>query len=203
MLSLEFVIAAISAYLLGSFPTALVIGKLRNIDITQHGSGNIGGTNAMRVMGARPGIIVMATDILKAALPTYVAAQVISLETWQVLTVALATVIGHNWSVYIGFRGGKGIACTIGACAVLFPVVLLVGFAVFALTIAITQYVSLGSILMLTSLPILLWVRNYSLEYVWFALLILIIGIYRHRANIKRLVAGTESKIWGKKKRGE
>jgi len=202
MPSLEFLIIAVAAYLLGAFPTALVVGKFRNIDITKHGSGNIGGTNAMRVMGAGPGLAVMAIDILKAALPTYLAAHVIPLETWQVMTVALATVIGHNWSVYIGFRGGKGIACTIGACAVLFPAVLLTGFAVFALTIAITKYVSLGSILMMTALPILLWLWNYGLEYILFALLILVIGTYRHRSNIKRLVTGTESKIWGKKNRG-
>jgi glycerol-3-phosphate acyltransferase PlsY len=202
MLSLEFLITAVAAYLLGAFPTALIIGKLRDIDITKHGSGNIGGTNVMRVMGAGPGLTVMAIDILKAALPTYVAAHALPLATWQVMTVALATVIGHNWSVYIGFRGGKGIACTIGACAVLFPAVLLAGFAVFVLTIAITKYVSLGSILMMTSMPILLWLWNYGLEYILFALLILVIGTYRHRSNIKRLVTGTESKIWGKKNRG-
>jgi len=202
MPNLAFLIMSVAAYLLGAFPTALVVGKLRNIDITKHGSGNIGGTNAMRVMGLVPGVLVMAIDILKAALPTYTAAHVLSLETWQVMTVALATVIGHNWSVYIGFRGGKGIACTIGACAVLFPGVLLTGFTVFALTILITKYVSLGSLLMMSSLPILLWLWNYSLEYIWFSLLILAIGSYRHRANIKRLLAGTENRVGSKKSRG-
>jgi len=197
-----FLIMSVAAYLLGAFPTALVVGKLRNIDITKHGSGNIGGTNAMRVMGLVPGVVVLAIDILKAALPTYTAAHGLTLEPWQVLTVAIFTVIGHNWSVYIGFRGGKGIACTIGACAVLFPAVLLMAFTVFALTILITKYVSLGSLLMMSSLPILLWMRNYSLEYIWFSLLILAIGTHRHRANIKRLLAGTENKVGSKQNRG-
>lgn len=198
----EFLIMTVVAYLLGAFPTAYVVGKLRKIDITQHGSGNIGGTNAMRVMGLGPGAMVMAVDILKAALPTYTASHLMALETWQVMAVALATVIGHNWSVYIQFRGGKGIACTIGACAVLFPAVLLTGFAVFALTIAITKYVSLGSLLMMISMPILLWTWNYSSEYIWFALFLLVIGAYRHRANIKRLLAGTENRVGSKKNRG-
>jgi len=202
MPNIAFLIVSVAAYLVGAFPTALVAGKLRNIDITQHGSGNIGGTNVMRVMGLVPGVLVIAIDILKAALPTYTAAHVLSLESWQVMTVALATVIGHNWSVYIGFRGGKGIACTIGACVVLFPGVLLTAFTVFAMTILITKYVSLGSILMMSSLPILLWLWSYSLEYIWFALLILVIGTYRHRANIKRLFAGTENKVGSKKSRG-
>jgi len=202
MPNIAFLIMLVAAYLVGAFPTALVAGKLRNIDITKHGSGNIGGTNAMRVMGLVPGVLVIAIDILKAALPTYTAAQVLSLEPWQVMTVALATVIGHNWSVYIGFRGGKGIACTIGACVVLFPGVLLTAFSVFAMTILITKYVSLGSILMMSSLPILLWLWNYGLEYIWFSLLILAIGLYRHRANIKRLLAGTENRVGSKKSRG-
>jgi len=197
--SSQFLLMVAVAYLLGAFPTAYVVGRLRNIDITKHGSGNIGGTNAMRVMGATLGVTVLVVDMLKAALPTYVAAQLLPLDSWQVLTVALATVIGHNWSVYIGFRGGKGIACTIGVCAVLFPTVLLASFAVFALTIAVTKYVSLSSLLMMTSMPLLLKLWNYRVEHIWFALGLLVIGIYRHRANIKRILAGTENKVGGKK----
>ncbi|MBT9158279.1 MAG: Glycerol-3-phosphate acyltransferase [Firmicutes bacterium] len=203
MPSYGFLITVVVAYLLGAFPTAFVVGKLRNIDITKHGSGNIGGTNAMRVMGLGPGVLVMVADVFKAALPTYIAAHLLPLETWQVMTVALSTVIGHNWSVYIGFRGGKGIACTIGACAVLFPAVLLTGFAVFALTIAITKYVSLGSLVMMTSMPILLGLLGYRLEYILFALCILVIGTYRHRSNIQRLLKGTENKVGRKKCRGD
>jgi len=189
----------VAAYLLAAFPTAFVVGKLRNIDITKHGSGNIGGTNAMRVMGVGPGVVVMAVDVLKAALPTYVAAHFLQLTLWQVLTVAAAAIIGHNWSVYISFRGGKGIACTIGVCAVLFPEVLLAGLGVFALVVAISKYVSLGSLCFMASMVGVLWLWRYDAAYVWFALFLLVVGSQRHRSNIARLIAGTENKV-GKKK---
>ena len=193
-----FALALLAAYLVGAFPTAYVVGRLRNIDITKEGSGNVGGTNALRVLGVGPGIAVAVTDFLKAVIPTYVALNVLDLPLWQALAVAAAAIIGHNWSVYIGFKGGKGIACTIGVAAVLFPGVLLVSLAIAVLSVVVTRYVSVGSLLLTALMPIILLYNRRPQEYVWFAVFLMILATYRHRGNIERLLNGTERKM-GKK----
>lgn len=195
-----YIVAIVLAYLIGSFPTGYIVGKLRNIDITKEGSGNIGGTNALRVMGVGPGIAVAVTDFLKAAVPTYIALRVLELPLWQVMLVAAATIIGHNWSVYICFRGGKGIACTIGVTSVLFPQVLFMALVVAVGSIAITKYVSLGSLLLTSLMPVILLVQGRPMEFVWFAVFLMALAIYRHRANIDRLLKGTENKLGSKKR---
>jgi len=196
----HYVLALLAAYLVGAFPTAYVVGKRRNIDITRHGSGNVGGTNAMRVMGVGPGVTVALCDFLKAAVPTYLATQIAGIATWQVLTIAAATVIGHNWSVYIGFRGGKGIACTIGVSAILYTPILLTSLAVAALVMYLTRYVSAGSLLMAALIPALLFLWRFDTAYIIFALFIMALAFYRHRSNIARLLAGTENKLGRSKK---
>lgn len=193
-----YIVVIVLAYLVGSFPTGYIVGKLRNIDITKEGSGNIGGTNALRVMGMGPGFAVAVTDFLKAAVPTYIALRVLEFPLWQVMLVAAATVIGHNWSVYIGFRGGKGIACTIGVTAVLFPKVLLMALAVAVGSIVVTKYVSLGSLLLTALMPVILLVQGRPMEFVWFAVFLMVLATYRHRANIDRLLKGTENKLGSK-----
>jgi len=196
----HYVLALLAAYLVGAIPTAYVVGKWRNIDITRHGSGNVGGTNAMRVMGVGPGVAVALCDFLKAAVPTYLATQVTGVATWQVLTIAAATVIGHNWSVYIGFRGGKGIACTIGVSAILYTPILLTSLAVAALVMYLTRYVSAGSLLMTALIPALLFLWRFDTNYIVFSLFIMALAFYRHRSNIARLWAGTENKLGRSKK---
>lgn len=200
MIFAHYVLALIAAYLVGAIPTAYVVGKRRNIDITRHGSGNVGGTNAMRVMGVGPGVAVALSDFLKAAVPTYLATQVAGIATWQVLSIAAATVIGHNWSVYIGFRGGKGIACTIGVSAVLYTPILLASLAVAALVMYLTRYVSVGSLLMTALIPALLFLWRFDTAYIIFALFIMALAFYRHKSNIARLWAGTENKLGQSKK---
>ena len=193
-----FALAFVAAYLVGAFPTAYVMGRIRNIDITKEGSGNVGGTNALRVLGIGPGIAVAVTDFSKAVIPTYVALHVLDLPLWQSLAVAAAAIIGHNWSVYIGFKGGKGIACTIGVSAVLFPGVLLASLAIAVLSVAVTRYVSVGSLLLTALMPITLLYLRRPQEYVWFAVFLMVLAAYRHRGNVERLLNGTERKI-GKK----
>ncbi|MBS3872911.1 MAG: glycerol-3-phosphate 1-O-acyltransferase PlsY [Firmicutes bacterium] len=200
MILMHYGVALIVAYLVGAFPTAYVVGKTRNIDITRHGSGNVGGTNALRVMGVGPGVTVALCDFLKAAVPTYLATQVADIALWQVLTIAAATVIGHNWSVYIGFRGGKGIACTIGVSAILYTPVLLASLAVAALVMYLTRYVSVGSLLMTTLIPVILFLWRFDAPYIVFALFIMVLAFYRHRSNIVRLMQGTENKLGKSKK---
>jgi len=189
------------AYLSGAFPTAFVLGKFRNIDITKEGSGNVGGTNTLRVMGWRAGLIVAVVDILKAAIPTYLAAHVFNYGPLEVALVALAAIIGHNWSVFIGFKGGKGIACTIGAGAVLFPQALLISLALGVITVALTRFVSLGSLVLAGALPLVVYLgestdlNSYPGEYLLFAIILTALAVYRHRENISRLLAGTERKL--------
>lgn len=193
-----------AAYLAGAFPTAFVLGKLRNIDITKEGSGNVGGTNTLRVMGWRAGLIVAVVDVLKAAVPAYLAIHVLGLPPHEIALVALAAIVGHNWSVFIGFKGGKGIACTIGAGAVLFPQALLISLALGVLMVVLTRYVSFGSLVLAGALPLVVYLgdvtglQSYPREYLLFAVVLTVLATYRHKDNIARLMAGTERKI-GKK----
>ncbi|HSL93136.1 MAG TPA: glycerol-3-phosphate 1-O-acyltransferase PlsY [Bacillota bacterium] len=201
-----FYLALPLAYLMGAFPTAYVVGKRNNIDITKEGSGNVGGTNTLRVLGWRAGVTVALVDVLKALLPTLIAKQYLGLLPWQVSLIALAAIIGHNWSVFIGFKGGKGIACTIGASLVLFPQALLIALAIAVAVIALTKYVSLGSILLTVLLPVILLLgeytplESYDFSYVIFSVVLAVLAVYRHRGNIARLLNGTERKIGDKKK---
>lgn len=184
------------AYLLGSFPSAYVAGWLfKRIDITQHGSGNVGGTNAVRVLGIGPGILVGIVDVAKAYLPTLWAQQLFGGNTLLTLLVALAAVIGHNYSIFLRFKGGKGIATTIGASIALFPQLVLWLVLLAAGLIAVTRYVSLGSLLLVTALPIGLGIRGATTAEVAFSVLLAVLGIYRHRSNIQRLLAGTENRL--------
>lgn len=195
-----FIVVIGLAYLSGSFPTGYLVGKLHNIDITKEGSGNIGGTNALRVMGVGPGIAVAVTDFLKAAIPAYTALNVLELPLWQVMLVSAAAIMGHNWSIFIGFQGGKGIACTIGVAAILFPQALLMALVVAVCSIVITKYVSLGSLLLTALMPIILLVQGRPVELVWFAVFVMALATYRHRSNIDRLLKGTENKLGSRKR---
>ncbi len=189
------------AYLAGSFPSAYVAGRLvAGIDITQHGSGNVGGTNTLRVLGPGPGVAVALADVLKALLPTLWARHLFGGNLWPTLLVALATVLGHNFSIWLRFRGGKGIATTIGASIALFPssIAILLGVAI--LLVLITRYVSLGSLALVLLLPGLLWYRGATSAEIWFAIILAVLGVLRHKGNIERLLNGTESKIGSKKK---
>lgn len=188
------------AYLLGSFPSAYVAGRLfAGIDITKHGSGNVGGTNALRVLGPGPAVLVAVLDVAKALLPTIWAQHLFAGNTWPTLLVALAAVLGHNYSLFLGGRGGKGIATTIGASMALFlqPLAVVVGIAV--VVIALTRYVSLGSLCLVILLPAGLLFFGASAAEVWFSVMLAALGIYRHRTNISRLLSGTENKLGSRK----
>ncbi|MGI6343943.1 MAG: glycerol-3-phosphate 1-O-acyltransferase PlsY [Bacillota bacterium] len=186
-------------YLVGSFPSAYVAGRVfRGLDITQHGSGNVGGTNALRVLGAGPGLAVAIVDVSKAFFPVLWAKNHYAEPRWLVLLVALAVVVGHNYSIFLRGRGGKGVATTIGASLALFPetiVWLLLGAV---LVVATTRYVSLASILLYLSLPIVLSLRGERTEAIAFAVVLGALGVWRHRSNIDRLLKGTENRL-GKK----
>jgi len=187
----------IYSYLLGAIPSAYIIGQIRGKDITSEGSGNIGGTNAYRVLGPRLGIIVALMDVSKVLLALFIT------RAWQGTEAALccavlAAVIGHNWSVYVGFRGGKGIAVSVGAYLFLFPRLTAMALLSSVFIVLMTKYVSLGSLNFILTMAILLLVQDTSLWFKGLGVLLLIIGMYRHKVNIKALRAGTERRFGNK-----
>lgn len=192
-----FILVTIYSYLLGAIPSAYIIGQIKGKDITSEGSGNIGGTNAYRVLGPRLGIIVALMDAGKVLLVLVITS--VWLNTDLALACAvLATVIGHNWSIYVGLRGGKGIAVSIGAYLFLFPVMTVGALLSAVFIVLMTKYVSLGSLNFLMTMTILLLVTDTSPWFKGLGILLLLIGMYRHKANIKDLRAGTERRFGAK-----
>ncbi len=185
----------IVSYLIGAIPTGLIIVRvLSGEDIRQHGSGNIGTVNVLRVAGVATAIVVLAVDILKGLVPVLLAVRA-EVPAWVVVAGGLAAIAGHNWSVFLRFQGGKGIATSFGVLWGLSWAAAAVAAAVWIVTVAITRYASLGSLLAVVSVPITLWRLRQPEEYVSFGVIAALFAIYRHRANLQRLVAGTELHI--------
>lgn len=191
---MQYAVVAIYSYLLGAIPSAYLIGKIRGKDITSEGSGNIGGTNAYRVLGAKLGILVALMDVGKVILALTVTRAWLGSDA-AMFTAALAAVIGHNWSIYVRFRGGKGIAVSVGTYLYLFPGLAAMALMVAAFNVIVTKYVSLGSINFIMTMALLLMVTDNGPWFKALGLLFLIIGIYRHRTNIKALRSGTERRF--------
>ncbi|MGE5500117.1 MAG: glycerol-3-phosphate 1-O-acyltransferase PlsY [Syntrophothermus sp.] len=204
------------SYLIGSIPTSIIISKLvKGIDIRNYGSGNAGGTNVYRVLGWKYGILVILLDALKGALAVIFIARIqhgaIPFEnatpfddfTLIQIMAGVAAVIGHIWTIFAGFRGGKGIATALGMLVTIITVDMLVALAVFVLVVLATKYISLGSILAAVSVPLVLIIREnifhvdiqgYGIVLPFTIGLSLLI-IYTHRANVKRLLSGKENRI--------
>lgn len=191
------VFAVVIAYFLGAIPTAYLVGKkVKGIDIRKHGSGNVGTTNAFRVLGKGPGTAVLIGDILKG----YLAALVCLLAGGEILGLigAIIAMAGHSWSVFLQFKGGKGVATGAGAFLALMPIPTLIAIGVFIVIIYSTKYVSLGSITAAAIFPIVAFAFAEPLSYQVFSVIAAAVVILRHTSNIKRLLNGTENKI-GKK----
>lgn len=209
MISIIVIIAL--SYLIGSFPTSIVVGKLlKGIDIREHGSGNAGGTNVFRVLGWKPGVFVMAFDAFKGFAAAFWISQIaispIPIEHELVQIIAgLAAIIGHIWTVFAGFKGGKGVGTAAGMLLALYPWALLICALVFGIVLFLTRIVSISSITAAVTLPVVLTVLRYCIgKEVVFSLYIFgffaaALIVFTHRSNIKRLLAGTENKF-GKKK---
>lgn len=192
-------LAILFGYLLGSVSTSYILGKLtKNIDIRQHGSGNPGATNTLRVLGVKAGIMVFAIDIIKGILAVLIG-QLLAGEVGGILA-GLSAVIGHIWPVFTGFRGGKGVATSFGVLIVIFPAISAILFVVFMTLVFTTRYISVGSIAVAIVLPILLIVFRYPLLSIGLGLVLAILVLYRHKENISRLIAGKENKIGKKSK---
>ncbi len=194
----------IMAYLIGSIPVALIISKkFFGIDIREYGSGNMGATNAFRVLGPKYGTIIMVLDILKGMLAVglfYLLPYYLSNElerTNFIIGLGLSAVMGHIFPIFANFKGGKGVATLLGMLIAVQPVVAVCCVAVFVLVLYLTRYVSLSSILGAIMLPvsvILIW-NEHELSYRIFALLVAFLVIITHQKNIGRLIRGAESRI--------
>lgn len=196
------VFVVLAAYLLGSVSFSVLIARWRGgIDIRAHGSGNAGATNTLRVLGLGPAISVFVLDLLKGVVPVLAAGWLVPGEPWVQVASGIAAVIGHNWPVWFRFRGGKGIATTIGVVATLMFLPGLVAGAIGILAIVLTRYVSLGSLLFTGLLPVSLLVFDKPAEMVWGSLVIAVLAWYRHCGNIVKLVKGQENKIGSGKRK--
>ena len=219
---IAYIIVAIAAYLLGSIPTGFLVAKAKGIDIRAVGSGNIGATNAMRVLGKPAGIFVLLVDCAKgyvacAFLPPLIYNWIDGLQLHFVMGMAqffrdesvevqiqyhliagIFAVLGHNYTCWLKFKGGKGVATTAGVYLALAPWALLIALAVFILAVLVTRYACVGSIVAAIALPIAVWFTNEDLFLRIVTIALCVLAIYKHKSNIKRLMAGTESRL-GKK----
>lgn len=197
---LNYIIIAVIAYLLGSISFGMIVAKLKGgPNLREVGSKNTGATNVLRVMGVKTGLIVFVLDILKALIACIIGRCWMGLN--GAMVAGIAVVIGHNWPCFFQFKGGKGVASTLAVMLMTFPVPAVICYIVAIVLIATTKYVSLGSITLAALFALLVIATNWAnwLVIVW-VLIIAGLLIWRHHANIGRLLKGTENKLGGKKK---
>lgn len=192
----------ILAYLLGSLPIGLIVGKaVRGIDVREHGSGNIGASNVWRLLGPAWGSVVFVLDVGKGLLPVVLARPLAPAHSWLAVAAGLAAILGHNFSVFLGGKGGKGVATTLGVAFGLSWVAALAGFGVWLIVLGLTRYISVASLVGTSVGAFCLWWRtDWSVACGLFGLLAAAFVIVKHRANVARLKAGTEPKFVFKKK---
>jgi len=190
----------IACYLIGGIPIGLLVARSRGIDIRTVGSGNIGATNVMRAVGKPLGVMTFLTDVLKGYGPVMLAHHVLGLDGWILGMAAGATVFGHCYSPYLGFTGGKGVATALGIALALNWGAGLSAFGVWAVVTAATKYVSLGSIMGTSSCWIFAWILGEDATTIVTIAEISALSAFQHRANIKRLLNGTEPKAGQGKK---
>lgn len=198
-------------YLFGLIQTSLIVGKLiYKVDVREHGSGNPGSTNTLRTLGLKAGIGVFACDILKAAIAFLVSSAIFGggsiffppeagLGVLPGLYAGLGTILGHNFPFYLKFKGGKGIATTIGTFLVLDYRVAWISYILGIISVAVTKYVSVGSLVISVSFPVMMIIFGYGAEEIIIGFVITIIAFLRHKKNIKALIDGSERKISVKK----
>ncbi len=190
---LGIILSAVIGYLLGCFATGILLSKKSGVEICEKGSKSTGATNVSRVLGIKKGLITFTGDFTKALIAVLIG-------TWLAgrngaLAAGLAAVAGHNWPVFFDFKGGKGISSSCAVLLYLFPIPALISFAAALLVIIITKYVSLGSLTILTvSAVLVLFTRPFFPDGI-FCIIVLALGLIRHRANIDRLMHGKENKF--------
>lgn len=194
------VLSLLIGYLLGSIASSIILGKLlAGIDVRQHGSGNAGATNTFRVLGPKIAAGVLLVDALKGV-AAVLTAKALGVSDVIVVLTGIAVIAGHNWPVFFNFRGGKGIATTIGVMLSFAPEPTLAAGIIGLAVLFFTRYVSLAALVFTSLMPLSIYLNDLHVAYFWFALVVALMAIWRHRANIGRLLTGRESKIGAKKK---
>ena len=190
-----FIVLVVGSYLVGSIPFGYLMGKSRGVDLRRHGSGNIGTTNAFRVLGKQSGTVVFFCDAAKGFFPALIGAH--HAPAWGV-AAGLAAVVGHNWSVFLGFRGGRGAATGMGVALALVTKVIFVAMVIWLLVITVTGYVSLGTIV--ATLSVLVIALLFKAPFIYFVFIVpaATMVVIKHLPNIRRLRNGTENRmrIW-------
>ncbi|MDO6655368.1 glycerol-3-phosphate 1-O-acyltransferase PlsY [Anaerobacillus sp. 1_MG-2023] len=190
------ILICIAAYLLGSISFSYLIAKIvKKIDIRDHGSGNAGATNTLRVLGTGPAVAVLALDVIKGILAVWLGYWFTS-EPIVPFLAGICAILGHNWPIFFGFRGGKGVATTIGVFATIafFPALYAGIIAIIA--IVVTRFVSLGSLIFVVLTPAFIFLLGGNpASYILLGTILAILSVWRHRTNVKRLFSGTESKL--------
>ena len=203
-----YILTVLIAYLLGSIPTGFLVAKARGVDIRTVGSGNIGATNVFRILGKAAGVFVLVVDAAKGWLAVFVVAKLVSgwfypepgspaLE-WFRLCAGIAAILGHNYTCWLHFKGGKGIATSAGVLVALVPKPLLVVLAIWIIIFALSRYVSLASIVAALSLPFAAWAFGETRTIIFVTAALAALAIYKHKTNIQRLINGTENRIGAK-----
>lgn len=195
--------AAVAGYLLGSLPTGYVVARARGVDIRAHGSGNIGATNVFRILGKPAGSFVLIVDGLKGYAACAWASDLIvrlfenpnAMSDAVRIVAGVAAILGHNYTIWLRFKGGKGIATSAGVLAALVPMALLIILAIWIVVFAATKYVSLASIAASFALPFATWGTRQGLTLTLITAALAVLAIYKHRANIQRLLEGTENRV--------
>lgn len=211
MVAASYLLTLLAGYLLGSIPTGYLVARARGVDIRSVGSGNIGATNVFRVLGKPAGVFVLLADAAKGwlaarLLPVWVAAWLnldapngSSTLEWLMLAGGFAAVLGHNYTCWLRFKGGKGIATSAGVLLGWFPWAMWLALGVWLVTFAATRYVSVASILTAAGLPFIVWQLKLSGRFVGIAVVMSALAIYKHKSNILRLRTGTEHRFGRKK----
>ena len=208
-----FILAGIAAYLLGSIPTGFLVAKARGIDIRTVGSGNIGATNVFRFLGKPAGIFVLFADALKGWLAVVVVTRVVTMilhlpgdqmtQEWLAICAGVCAILGHNFTCWLRFKGGKGIATSAGVLTALVPWSLIIIVGIWIVLFAVSRYVSLASICAAFALPFAAWLTHESVTMIVITAALAVLAIYKHKANIQRLINGTESRLVLKKSPAE
>jgi len=209
VLVVGYILTAVTSYLLGSIPTGYLLAAARGIDIRTVGSGNIGATNVFRFLGVPAGVFVLLVDALKGWVAVVVVARLFgnwfadaagpTAREWLALVGGVSAILGHNFTCWLRFKGGKGIATSAGVLIALVPWALLIIFGVWVIVFALSRYVSLASICASAALPPAAWVTKESHTMICMLTAMSALAIYKHKANIQRLIAGTETRIAAKK----
>jgi len=204
-----YIVTVMAAYLLGSIPTGFLVAKAKGIDIRTVGSGNIGATNVFRALGTPAGVTVLVIDALKGWVAVVLVSRLVyhwlwpdsspQEREWLAICAGIAAILGHNYTCWLHFKGGKGIATSAGVLVALVPLSLLIILSLWILVFAFTRYVSLASIAAAFTLPFAAWFTKESLSMILVTAGMAALAIYKHKGNIQRLLAGTESRIGSKK----